>query len=81
MLTKLIKVGNSKGIRIPSSILKECQITDQLEMEVKNNTIIIKPLNKARQGWEEAFRLMSERKEDKLLIDNIDEEMDNWEWI
>lgn len=80
MLTKLIKVGNSKGIRIPSGILKECEIEDQIEIEVKDNTIILKPVKKVREGWDEAFKKMHQKLEDKLIDENIDAEMDDWEW-
>ena len=81
MLAKLIKVGNSKGIRIPSAILKQCHIDDQVEIEVKDNTIIIRPIQKPRSGWDDALKIMSGNGDDKMLIDiNIDAGMDDWEW-
>jgi antitoxin MazE len=81
MLAKLIKIGNSKGIRIPSVLLKKFNIDEQVLLEVKGNTIIIKPVPKPRTGWDEAMQTMHRNGEDRLLIDNIiDAEMENWEW-
>ena len=67
MRTRIIKIGNSKGIIIPKSILKKCGITGEVEMEIRENKIIIKPFHNAREGWEEAFKLMAEKGDDKLL--------------
>ena len=41
MLTKVIKIGNSKGIRIPSNILKQCSIEEDIELDVKGKNILI----------------------------------------
>ena len=71
MLVSLVQVGNSKGIRLPKSILDQCQIEDKLEMEVTNNEIILKPIkNKPRARWAEKFKAMKEKGDDKLLIDD-----------
>ncbi len=81
MLSKVIKVGNSKGIRIPSVFLKKCNIEDQVDIEVKGNTIIIKPFQNPRVGWDEAMKIMHNNGDDNLIMDsNIDAEMDDWEW-
>ena len=70
----IIKIGNSKGIRVPLAILKQCGIESKVELEVKDNCIIIKPVKNPRQGWTEAFELMHQEKDDTLLIP---EEIDN----
>lgn len=82
MLITIVPIGNSKGIRIPKSILEQCKITDKVELEVKNHEIIIKPLkNKVREHWAEAFKGMSVTHEDQLLTDDgIDPETFDWEW-
>lgn len=82
MKTKLVSIGNSKGIRIPMAILKQFNIENEVDLEVKKETIVIKPIKtKPREGWENAFRLMHERKDDVLLIDEtIDSAIENWEW-
>lgn len=82
MKTKLVSIGNSKGIRIPMAILKQFNIENEVDLEVKKETIVIKPIKtKPREGWENAFRLMHERKDDVLLVDEtIDSAIENWEW-
>jgi antitoxin MazE len=82
MLVSLVQVGNSKGIRLPKSILDQCQIEDKLEMEVTNNEIILKPVkNKPRAKWAGKFKEMSEIGDDELLInDSLDLSDKDWEW-
>ena len=82
MKVNIVAIGNSKGIRIPKSVLEQCKFNTEAELEVENNRIIIKPLRKkSREGWDKAFKLMHEREEDVLLLDDsLDIEMDNWEW-
>src|SRR3989304_3369629 len=70
MKAKLISIGNSKGIRIPMAILKQCNIENEVDLEVEKEKIVIKPVKtKPRDGWNDAFRLMREKKDDALLID------------
>jgi antitoxin MazE len=78
----VVQIGNSKGIRIPKAILKQCQIEDQVDLEVEDGKIILEARKKTpRKGWEKAFKAMATNQDDALLIDdNIDVEMDDWEW-
>lgn len=82
MRANIISIGNSKGIRIPQVLLKQLDFQDQVNLEVEEDGIVIKPIKgKPREGWEKAFKLMHERKEDALLIDEkVDLEMEGWEW-
>ena len=82
MKVNIVSIGNSKGIRIPKSILDQCNFNKEAGLEVENNKLIIKPVKKkVREGWDSAFKLMHERKEDILLLDDpLDIEMKNWEW-
>ena len=82
MLINVIQIGNSKGLRIPKSVLKQCNIKDKVEMEIDDDTIVIKALKKdVRKNWDKAFKNMNDNKDDKLLIDDsVDIEMEDWEW-
>lgn len=74
MQMDIIKIGNSKGIRLPLAVLKQCGIDTKVELEIKDNCIIIKPIITPRQSWAEAFELMHKNNDDILLIP---EEIDN----
>ena len=81
MLVSVISIGNSKGIRLPKTILEECHIEDQLELEVDHNEIILKPVKKkARAGWSAAFLDMHHQKDDHLLISESFKDDIIWEW-
>jgi Virulence-associated protein and related proteins len=81
MLAEVVRIGNSKGIRLPAYILKDCNIADKVDMEIIDGKIIITPVNKPRENWNEKFKDMRENNEDTLLIDDgIDADLEDWEW-
>ena len=82
MKATIVPIGNSKGIRIPKIILEQCHIEKEVDLEVENDNIIIKPFKKeTRKDWEVHFRKMREEIEDRLIIDDkIDLDMKGWEW-
>ncbi|MCI5180500.1 MAG: AbrB/MazE/SpoVT family DNA-binding domain-containing protein [Candidatus Electrothrix sp. AW5] len=83
MRTRVIKIGNSQGLRIPKPILEQTGIMDDVEIEVEKNQIIIRPVKNAREGWDAAFKKMSEQGDDELLLgDNIANawDEDEWQW-
>jgi antitoxin MazE len=52
MLTTMRKVGNSRGVLIPAAFLASCQIEDQVDMQLQDGQIVIKPVQrKLRDGW------------------------------
>ncbi len=79
MLMNVVKIGNSKGIRIPANILKDLKVKDKVEFIVEDNCIILKPINEVRNGWDKAFNEMHKNNDDSLIIDeNLD--CEGWEW-
>lgn len=83
MRTKLIPIGNSKGIRLPRAIIQQCGLGDEIELEVKRDHLVVRPLRQVRAGWEEAFRKMHERGDDRLLDEqdaHTETEWDRSEW-
>ena len=85
MKTKVIKIGNSKGVRIPRHILEQSGLKNEVEIEVKDNNIILKPTIRAREGWEIAFQKMSKNNDDILLDkESLGEltswDKEEWEW-
>jgi antitoxin MazE len=82
MKVSVVRIGNSRGIRLPKAILEQLQISDQVELEVENRQIILRPINaNPRSGWEKALQEMSKNQEDTLLIPETGtEEAFDWEW-
>jgi antitoxin MazE len=78
---QIVRIGGSKGIRIPKRILEECHITSSVIASVENGEITLKPERKSRQGWADAAKKIHQQKEDKLLIDDtLDLHQEEWEW-
>ena len=71
MITQIIKINNSEDIRIPKSLLEQSGLYDEVEIEVREKQIIIKPARLPRKGWESAFREMPEKGDDALLDPEI----------
>jgi antitoxin MazE len=67
MKTRIIRIGNSQGIRIPKLYLQQTGLGEQVELDVQDNEIVIRPIGHPRQGWAEAFSAMSEHRDDQLL--------------
>lgn len=65
--TRIVKIGNSQGIRIPKPFLEEMHVGDEVELECQPDQIIIRPAHRARAGWETAFQLMAEHGDDQLV--------------
>jgi antitoxin MazE len=84
MRAHIVRIGNSQGIRIPKIVLEQTQLMGEVELEVKGHQIVISPVKNPREGWEEQYKLMAERNEDKIFNDDMvglsswDEE--EWEW-
>jgi antitoxin MazE len=80
MDVSVIKIGNSKGIRLSKTLLEKYGIKDQVELELESDQIIIKPKKEPRKGWEKAFKEMHENKDDETLIPDVfeDENLDEW---
>ncbi|MBI5788597.1 MAG: AbrB/MazE/SpoVT family DNA-binding domain-containing protein [Candidatus Schekmanbacteria bacterium] len=82
MKATIVSIGDSKGIKIPNTVLEQCHIKSEVTLEVVNCNIIIQPANKTpRKNWEQCFQEMSKNKEDRLIIDdNLDLDTSGWEW-
>ena len=82
--TRIVKIGNSQGIRIPKLLLEQCNLGEEVELELEQDQIVVRPVHPVRHRWEEAFKAMSQRGDDGLLEGEAlvsttwDEE--EWEW-
>jgi antitoxin MazE len=80
MEVSVIKIGNSKGIRLSKTIIDRYNIHDSVELILDKGHIIIKPSSKPRKGWDKAFIEMHKNGDDKLIMPDIFEEENLEEW-
>ncbi|MCD6200214.1 MAG: AbrB/MazE/SpoVT family DNA-binding domain-containing protein [Bacteroidales bacterium] len=81
MEISVIKIGNSKGFRLPKALLDKYNIKDKVELILEKGFIVLKPISTPRKGWENAFKEMHKKGDDKLLFDDIFDEENIEEWI
>jgi len=65
--TRLVKIGNSQGVRIPKALLEQVGLNGDVQVEVENDRLVLRPVSQRRQGWEEQFERMAQNGDDKLI--------------
>lgn len=64
---QIIRIGNSRGVRIPKPLLEEAGLENEVDISVERDALVIRPVGTARAGWDEAFRGMATAGDDALL--------------
>ncbi len=79
---KIVRIGNSRGIRIPKPLLEQAGLEDEVELRVIEDSIVIEAAHETRAGWSEAARTLHERNGDELLDEMTPTRFDEseWEW-
>lgn len=81
---RIIKIGNSQGIRIPKVLLDQARLGEQVEMEAQAGKLIVRPSRQPREGWDDKFAKMAETRDDRLLdaeaVGLSSWDADEWEW-
>jgi antitoxin MazE len=67
MKTRIIRIGNSQGIRIPKLYLQQTGLSEEVELDVQDKEIVIRSVGHPRQGWAETFSSMAQHGDDQLL--------------
>jgi antitoxin MazE len=67
MKSRIVQIGNSRGVRLPKLLLQEAQLVDEVELEAEPGRIVIRSGSRPRAGWAAAAQKMRERDEDRLL--------------
>lgn len=84
MKAALIRIGNSRGIRIPKVLVEQYQFNDEVELEPRHDHLVIRPVTLTRDGWDDAFRKMGEHGHDALLDEEFPSatqwDATEWEW-
>lgn len=80
--TRIIKIGNSQGIRIPKLLLEQSGMNGEVQIDLEGDHLTIRSVVHPRAGWDEALAKMSENGDDVLLDEYVPTEWDEneWEW-
>jgi antitoxin MazE len=80
MELSIIQIGNSKGFRLPKTLIEKYNIKEKVELILEKGYLILKPISTPRKGWEDAFKEMHESGEDQLLMDDVFEDENHEQW-
>ena len=82
MKTRLVRIGNSRGVRLPKAIIAQAGLTEEVELGVRDGAVVIARVTSARSGWANAASQMRQRDEDRLLDPSTPTRFDKeeWEW-
>jgi antitoxin MazE len=78
---KIVRIGNSQGVRIPKPLLDEAGLEGEVELRLVESGIVIERASRARAGWEEAARSVRERGDDGLVDEPTPTQFDEEGWV
>lgn len=76
----LIKIGNSRGVRLPQNIINECGFSDSVEAELIDHCLVLKAPDRPRINWENLFQSDKEEDEGSKDILSMQNSWDDKEW-
>jgi antitoxin MazE len=83
MQINLIQIGNSRGVRLPQNIIKQCGFADTVEAELVDHCLVLKASNKARRNWEKIFMVETDaedKERDEVLVMQHAWDEEEWQW-
>ena len=78
MKTRLVSMGNSRGVRIPKPMIEQLGLGDEVELQVREGALVIAPVRAPRAGWAEAAAKASKELLDPAVPTHFDET--EWRW-
>jgi antitoxin MazE len=81
MKTKLVRIGNSRGVRLPKLLIEQAGLQEDVQLELQGSTVVIRPLASTRAGWAEAATALAATEDgllDAVVATNFDR--DEWAW-
>jgi antitoxin MazE len=83
MKVELVRIGNSRGIRIPKPLIEQCGFGDTVELHMEQNRLVIAADHPPRTGWKKSFAAVGGSKKDQLLLDTMPQntfDAEEWTW-
>jgi antitoxin MazE len=66
---KVVRIGNSRGVRLPKAVLARYEIKDALVLEAREDGLLLRGKKDKRLTWEETYREAAREKEDWSDLD------------
>jgi antitoxin MazE len=67
MKVNVVRIGNSRGIRLPKAIIDQCRFGESVELAVRGETLHVRAAKDVREGWSDAFAAMADNEDDGLI--------------
>lgn len=80
MKARIVRVGNSRGIRLPKPLLEQAGLREDVEIYAERGRIVIESAARPRMGWADAARHMAAAGDDSLLDEPTPTQFDSEEW-
>jgi antitoxin MazE len=78
--TRIVRIGNSRGIRVPKVLLAEAGLPEEVELRAEPGRLVVSAATRPREGWPAKARAMHLRKDDQLLDPATPTEFDETDW-
>ncbi len=78
--TRIVRIGNSRGIRVPKLLLEQADLPDEVELRAEPGRIVVTAASRARAGWAAKARAMHDRGDDVLLDEATPTRFDESDW-
>ena len=80
--TRIVRIGNSRGIRVPKLLLDEADLPDEVELRAEPGRLVVRAAARPRAGWAAKARTMHEHGDDQLLDASTATRFDEtgWRW-
>lgn len=78
MHASLVRIGNSRGVRLPKNVIEAAGLQDDLDLEVRQGAVIIRNAATARSGWAEAAAACHAAGEDDLSDWDVTSDDGDW---
>lgn len=80
--TRIVRIGNSRGIRVPKVLLDQAQLPEEVELQAERGRLVVRAARGPRAGWAEAAQTMHARGHDQLLDAPTSTRFDvkEWQW-
>jgi antitoxin MazE len=78
--TRIVRIGNSRGIRVPKLLLDHADLPEEVELRAEPGRLIVSGTARLRAGWEAKARTMHGRADDALLDRTPRTRFDTAEW-